>query len=948
MFRVLLSGVVAFAVSVVVAVAGDSPDWLIDGSAYKAAVHRTSDTGELVLENGLVRRTFRLVPNAATVAFDNLVTGETLIRGVKPEAIIELDGVRYDVGGLKGQPNYAYLLPEWVDQLKADPAAFQFVGYEVGDPEERIQWKRVRHHAPDAAWPPKGVHLRMDYRMPDGATRAGGKALPSETGRKRLLAVAFDGMTTLPEDWTVHASKAHPRSSFENEGKAGEIYTPANTAVYAERALPPGTRLVETTIDVGTDKSASWGPAIALVWPDRVIKFNVGTGAYDKDSKPAFGVFDGRNERVNIGKGELRLDAPITLRLRIEGGAVYCDARCGEGAWKVYRRVALPVDAAAPEAVRVGKIGKTGGTVDYSGEKGDLVRLRVLDVAAYGELDREALARENNTEGQGGVTVSVHYELYDGIPCLSKWLTVKNGRSSPVTVNRFSSEILALVERDSFVEKREGAAMSHPDSLHVETDFAFSAFNHGNANRHVVHWRPDPQYATQVNYARKTPCLLVVEPTYGPEQTIEQGQTFESYRTFELSYDSAERERRSLSLRRMYRTIAPWTTENPLMHHMRVARPDAVREAIDQAAEVGFEMIILSFGSGFNMDSEDPGYLDAWKAVADHAKSKNIEIGSYSLLSSRNAGGGNMIVPPQGQRCTHGRCPALTSPWGQAYFDRLYRFFPRTGFTLFEHDGSYPGDVDTTPRPPLQKGEKDSRWVQWRIISDFYKWCRANGVYLNVPDYYYLSGSSKCGMGYREVNWSLPRAQQVIHTRQNIYDGTWHKTPSMGWMFVPLTQYHGGGAAATIEPLDQHRDHYERMLTSNLALGVQACYRGPRLYDTDATKALVQKWVDWFKTYRNILESDVIHGRRADGRDLDWMLHVNPKLTQKGMLVVFNPLKQEVTKTVKVPLYYTGLTEAAKVSAMGAKPAAYPLARDYSIDLPVTVPAEGMSWYVIE
>ncbi len=59
-------------------------------------------------------------------------------------------------------------------------------------------------------------------------------------------------------------------------------------------------------------------------------------------------------------------------------------------------------------------------------------------------------------------------------------------------------------------------------------------------------------------------------------------------------------------------------------------------------------------------------------------------------------------------------------------------------------------------------------------------------------------------MGYRETNWSLPRKQQEIIERQNVYDGTWNKTPSMGWMFVPLVQYHGGGAAATIEPLKDH------------------------------------------------------------------------------------------------------------------------------------------------
>jgi hypothetical protein len=202
-------------------------------------------------------------------------------------------------------------------------------------------------------------------------------------------------------------------------------------------------------------------------------------------------------------------------------------------------------------------------------------------------------------------------------------------------------------------------------------------------------------------------------------------------------------------------------------------------------------------------------------------------------------------------------------------------------------------------------------------------------------------------MGYRETNWSLPRAEQVIHTRQNVYDGSWRATPSMGWMFVPLTQYHGGGAAATIEPLDEHRDHYRRMLESNLGLGVQACYRGPRLYDTERTRQLVAEQVAWFKAHRDILESDLIHGRRADGRDLDWMLHVNPRLEEKGMLVVYNPLERDVQRTLHVDSYYTGLTELARVSREGAAPVELALDRGYAIELPVRVPAGGMSWCVI-
>lgn len=121
------------------------------------------------------------------------------------------------------------------------------------------------------------------------------------------------------------------------------------------------------------------------------------------------------------------------------------------------------------------------------------------------------------------------------------------------------------------------------------------------------------------------------------------------------------------------------------------------------------------------------------------------------------------------------------------------------------------------------------------------------GVYLNIPDWYFLSGSNKTPMGYVETNWSLPRAYQEIIERQNIYDGTWQKTPSMGFMFVPLTQYHGGGEAATIEPLNEHLDHYETRLRNLFGAGVQACYRGPRLYDTEATKELVNQWVAFYK-----------------------------------------------------------------------------------------------------
>jgi hypothetical protein len=221
-------------------------------------------------------------------------------------------------------------------------------------------------------------------------------------------------------------------------------------------------------------------------------------------------------------------------------------------------------------------------------------------------------------------------------------------------------------------------------------------------------------------------------------------------------------------------------------------------------------------------------------------------------------------------------------------------------------------------------------------------------MYLNVPDWYFLSGSNKTGMGYRETNWSLPRDRQIILGRQNIYDGTWEKMPSMGWMFVPLVQYHGGGAAATLEPLSEHLDAYAAHLAQNFGSGVQACYRGPRLYDTDATKAVVKTWVDFYKKYRDILESDIIHVRRPDGRDIDCMLHVNPSLKHKGLAMIYNPLGQPARRTLKLPLYYTGLTETATIREKQGEPKRFKLDRKYNVNVSVEIAPNSVTWLIIE
>jgi hypothetical protein len=77
-------------------------------------------------------------------------------------------------------------------------------------------------------------------------------------------------------------------------------------------------------------------------------------------------------------------------------------------------------------------------------------------------------------------------------------------------------------------------------------------------------------------------------------------------------------------------------------------------------------------------------------------------------------------------------------------------------------------------------------------------------------------------------------------------------------------------------------------------------------------------------------------------------MHVNPLLKEKGFLLVYNPLKEKITRTINVPLYYTGLSSVAIVSEKGKAKKQYTLDRNYTIELNFAIDPESYTWFVIE
>ncbi|TDE17793.1 alpha-galactosidase [Dyadobacter psychrotolerans] len=693
-------------------------DWLIRPVSEKAGFYLSQNGKDLIMNNGLLQRTFRITPDLACINYTNLSNGQQLLRSVKAEARIILNGKAYNVGGLSGQKENGYLLPEWVDQMKISDSAFHYVKYSVSDIENTLKWKTTM----------------------------------------------WTGNTKMP----------------------------------------------------------------------------------------------------------------------------------------------------------------TGKTITFF-FKSSLPQLKDLDV-------------------------QVHYSLFDGLPLLSKWVTVAN-TGGKVTVDQIVNEILAVIEEESAVE---GSAdkMAKPNGIYVENNFAFNNAMRYPLSDQATHWKVDPSYTSQVNYNYQTPCLLEVHPNVNMGVNLKTGESLESIRTYELLQDSYDRERKGLAVRKMYRTIAPWVTSNPIFMHLVSKNDSEVKTAIDQCQATGYEALILSFGSHCNMEDTTAANMKKWKELADYAHSKNVLIGSYSLFSSRKISPEDDVVDPKtgkpGGAFFGGHAPCLGSKWGLAYVSKLKLFMTYTGFNIFENDGPYPGDVCASTTHPGHEGLHDSQWKQMEMQKGLYRWCNENGVYVNAPDWYFLDGTNKIALGYREVNFSLSRDQQKILNRQNIFDAMWSETPSMVWGFVPLTKYQGGDADAILEPLSEHLDAYEQLMMQYYGAGIQACYRGPRLYDTEQTRKTVVDVIDWYKKYRNILNSDILHLRRADGRDWDGIMHVNPALKQKGLVMLYNPQKEEITRSLKLPAYYTGEHTSLKIREKEGIPRTYKVSRDYEVEVSVKIPANGYTWLVVE
>lgn len=513
-----------------------------------------------------------------------------------------------------------------------------------------------------------------------------------------------------------------------------------------------------------------------------------------------------------------------------------------------------------------------------------------------------------------GLLVRLVYEIFDDMPLIRKSLYIDNPTENTVTIDTAETEYLCLTE--------DGMRQ-----VYLESDYTG---NNGTG------------FAVDTSIFRDG-TNVSAHFDMGPDYDLKPGDTFRGMQVYELYCQSTCFDHRMNEVQNMYRRAAPWVCEAPLFLHLISDDSKTLRDSADMLADIGFDMIIQSFGSGIDMESEDPDYIARVRADYDYVHDRGLTIGGYTLAIIRDYSPMNHDCATDGDHSKISRC--LCTKWSEGYWNRVMSFIEQTGTDFIEIDGPYhfytckgnqPGQTEHQ-----HKGLSDSRYMQWlRSTVEIYIRMRNQGVYINTPDWFYLSGTNRCAVGYEEIGWSQSRLTQLLLSRIYNYKGTYHKIPSMGWSFLPVEEYHGGGDQAKFEPLTENLADYDWALAEAAASGVWPCVRGKRLYDSELCRAVVKYWTDVIHRHKVLLNSNTVHvyppkpARNLNfAEDIDVILQENHTTSDKLYLMVCNQTTETRTKTLLLPAFYTGLTGMER-------PAVAPKSGDFDA---VVVPSFG-SW----
>lgn len=562
--------------------------------------------------------------------------------------------------------------------------------------------------------------------------------------------------------------------------------------------------------------------------------------------------------------------------------------------------------------------------------------------------------------GMDDVQLDLHYEIYDCLPVLRKWVTItvpsspSPAASSPILVSSLTLELLrspnGSPEHLSFLVDNANNPTPNDDQVPPQLDQAFPG-------RLTRLWFFDPDddanndQELHVPYTYYTYFMygydavdVVYGGTKGPGALLSRNDpslstSFTSISLREVVHDSVDFERQGLTIRRVQAALAPQLLENP-MHMMitDISSDAAFRQAIDQAAEVGLEMLVVGFGANGYCGLCDGQMLNStwvswFSSQLAYARSKKVEISAYTLMQ-HNGWGEDVPVSEQalsrdgnrqGQAC-------FATDWHATYRQNVLNFIKQVGLGGLETDGQYEGlSCSDSTGDHRHAGVEGSWHAQLMSTLQFNSALKELQVFQTGADAYMFSGANRWNHADTDAGYNRPFWDALQIGRVYCFDSTHSRLPSSGMYGlndIVSTATQTCGSNGRIRCIDF-------ALGSFLGSGTWAYLRSGSVYALNdplrtAMVSLFQGWTSFWNAYRRILIADALHLVRPTARSIEATLMSLP-LSQTfdssssssssssanqpfAILCLVNPrANHTLSTTLPVSLYYSGVTVGSVV-----------------------------------
>lgn len=504
------------------------------------------------------------------------------------------------------------------------------------------------------------------------------------------------------------------------------------------------------------------------------------------------------------------------------------------------------------------------------------------------------------------VELHIRYEISDTLPLLIKGIEAKNIGNETFTIENMSVEIVGWARLGK--------------EIRVMTDY-YEIYESIGKN--------DPYYQGGINYSFPKRIDLPLAP----------GETMESFRCH-IYITPNEPNAAGVIYSRILAELAPWTTTPLLSQEFDSATTyeeleHVAREAKQRGIElVHFFMRQLFTNCGDYIPRPDifPNGESDMKRLVDYFHEQGVKVLPYcGLTIAWQARCGDeasavwrehedwQYLGPDGIRydCFGWGNMCYQSPWGDYIEGKLQHLIDGIGFDGLHIDGPYHWlpCLDETHNHPTPESVPYLNWV-WE--KRFFRRMRedSRNLIITAPQdpAAMLFGVSAMPGGYMEEDYAAMGGMPLVTAFRSLaYDARQKNPARNAWNYVALDNLHGH----SIEATEENPVSYDHAMGACFGYGHWGLLHGAHLSLGPKTEAILQKWLDFYRTHRTTLAGALVHLTRPDGAHPDAALHVNAEADLPAVMVAFNPSSEAATLSAALPLRLAGLRGGSTVNMDG-------------------------------